>query len=236
MAKTTTCAICGKEITKGLLKGEDRVLTIGDKFLTCCEDCYQKYEDDAKLDGKRFSTKVDNIAKTTKTKFNKNQIGEMLVKYFEEAAVYEQNSKNVNFEHTLNSFWLSNDGHFSVREYGKGFMNTDITAREMLKSIKKAQRDTECFAFTKDDITKIEYAKMGSGDFNGLFQKVYSFAIRLNDEKLITYKPCVTRMVSYGGGFGFGYQKNAEKRLLRILDDFQKAIGSNFEVVKVKKI
>ena len=65
MAKTTTCAICGKEITKGLFKGEDRTLTVGDKFLTCCEDCYQNYKEDAKVDGKRFSTKVDNIAKTT---------------------------------------------------------------------------------------------------------------------------------------------------------------------------
>ena len=36
---------------------------------------------------------------------------------------------------------------------------------------------------TKDDITKIEYAKIGSGSFNGLFQQIFSFAIRLNDKK-----------------------------------------------------
>ena len=86
------------------------------------------------------------------------------------------------------------------------------------------------------DKSKIEYAKNHIGSFDGLFHKIYSFAIRLNDESVMTYKPCVTRTSAPGTGFGFGYQKSAEKKLIKQLEEFKQAIGSDLPIVKVKKI
>ena len=131
-------------------------------------------------------------------------------------------------------YLLDDDGNFSVREYGKGNENLDITAEDMVKSHLKVE--TDCHFFDKNDITKIEYAKNKMGSFDGLFHKIYSFAIRLNDETVMTYKPCVTRTATAGAGFAFGYQKSAEKKLIKELEEFKQAIGSDLPIVKVNKI
>ena len=62
------------------------------------------------------------------------------------------------------------------------------------------------------------------------------FAIRLNDETVMTYKPCIARTADSGAGFGFGYQKSAEKKLVYQLEEFKRLIGSDLPIVKINKI
>ena len=107
-----------------------------------------------------------------------------------------------------------------------------LSAENNLLNLATACATQDAFAFTKDDITKIEYQKIGIGQPINLFKRGYSFNIYLNDEKVLTYKPCVARSFAIGKGFGFGYYKSAEKALLAQLEDFKRTIGSNLPVKK----
>ncbi len=238
MAKTTHCAFCGKETIRGFLKGNtyDLFELKSGINIYCCEECFNQYGPSAQRVAKRFTTKYETIKKITKKNYSEKEIADMLLLYLKEEESQANKFGPQTLDCALNFFTFNKAGFFSVREYGKGFLNRDIRAIDMLKSVEKAQGDTDCFWFDKNDITKIEYAQDGSGSFVGFFKQVFSYAIRLNDEKVMTYKPCITRAFSYGGGFLFGYKKAAEKRLLGILNEFKKEIGSDLPIVKVKKI
>lgn len=238
MAKTTNCALCGKEMTSGFFTGNAQTLDMGISScnIVCCEECYEKYKKTAKRIRKRFSTKCEHLRKARKAKLSQKELGQMFFSYLKEEKECLEKCRGEVLDQVMNFFSFNDNGFFSVKEFGTGFSNQDISAGDMLKSIEKSQRDTDCLCFDKNDITKIEYAKIGIGDFNGLFQKIYSFAIRLNDEKVMTYKPTVTRALSYGSGFLFGYERSAEKRLRKTLNEFKKQIGSELPIVKVRKI
>ena len=237
MAKTTNCAFCGKELTKGFFTGDVTTLDVGlMQNIECCEECCEKYKKIAKHVKKRFSVKCETLKKKTKKKLTSKDLAQLFLQYARsEKECVARNAGEV-ADKALNFFSFNDNGYFSVREFSLGFAEKSINVKEMIKSIEKAQRDTGCICFDKSDITRIEYAPAGIGDFNGLFQKVYSYDIRLNDETVMTYKPTITRATSYGGGFLFGYRKSAEKRLLRVLNEFKKVIGSDLPIVKVKKI
>ena len=236
MAKTTNCSFCGKEITKGIFNGEDCTLDLGTgtKLITCCQECHDKYKSELKANKKRFLTKFDNMKRATRAKYSEKEIAKLFMTYLEEKESQYAKYPDATATH-IGSFFMTDDaGNFTVAEYGKGISNIDITAKDMVKSYLSVE--TDCHFFDKNDITKIEYAKNHMGSFDGLFHKIYSFAIRLNDESVMTYKPCVTRTSAPGTGFGFGYQKSAEKKLIKQLEEFKQAIGSDLPIVKVKKI
>ena len=238
VAKVSNCTLCGKEITTGFFSGDSNSLDVGllSYNITCCDECFANNKSVAKRIKKRFSTKCENLIKSKKVKLSQKELGEMYLSYLREEKEQEEKCEDEILYNVLNFFSFNDNGFFSVREYRNGFFDRDITGKDMVKSIEKSQADTQCCCFDKDDITRIEYAQLGSGDFNGPFQKIYSYAIRLNDEKVMTYKPCITRACAYGNGFMFGYKKSAEKRLLEILNEFKEQIGSELPIVKVKKI
>ena len=235
MAKTTNCAFCGKELTKGLFKGNNVLLDCGTKLITCCEECYEHYKTLEKTRKQRFGTKLTNLMNAKRIK--KISDAEVAAMY----RTYVQGEENQVLKwgaeipcESVGIFLFSSNGCFSVREYATGFVNSDINAKDMLKSLKKSAK-TDCLFFDRNDITKIEYAKVGMGTFGGLFSKAYSFVIRLNDEKELTYKPAVTKTAMVGHGFGFGYRRSAEKKLVDQLEYFKKKIGSDLPIVKVNK-
>lgn len=238
MASIEICPFCGKELKVGFFSGEGEYISIGPKLTSVylCKDCCEQHKPNLARIKNRFNTKCDNYRKARNIKkLSAKELIDLYNIYIEQEAVQSEKSMDKVLDSRLNYFLLGEDGFFSVREFGKGFLNEDIGVRDRLKSADKSI-NTECLAFDKDDITKIEYAKIGSGSFNGFFRQVFSYAIRLNDESVFTYKPCITRAVTYGGGFLFGYQKSAEKRLVGILNEFKKEIGSDLPIVKVKKI
>lgn len=236
MAKVVNCPFCGEEVTKGIFSGDDCSLDVGTfKPITCCPKCYKKYKGGVKENKERFSVKFNTMKKANKTKYAEKVVADLYKTYVEEKEKQYAKHPNAEFKHLGAFFVFDDEGNFSVREYGKGLVNTDITAADMVRSSFDSVT-TDCHFFDKNDITKIEYAKNHIGSFDGLFHKIYSFAIRLNDESIMTYKPCVTRTAAAGAGFGFGYQKSAEKKLIKQLEEFKQAIGSDLPIVKVKKI
>ncbi len=236
MAKKANCAFCGKELTKGFFKGNDMVLDYGIGVLTCCEECYANYQPLEKDRKKRFGTKLNNLKNAKRIKkLAEADIAKMYATYAEEELKQTLKYPTEIPSEGLGVFLLSENGCFSVREFATGFTSEDISAKDMVRSLEKSEK-TDCLFFDKNDITKIEYAKVGSGDFVGMFAKAYSFAIRLNDETVMTYKPCITKTAMLGQGFFLGFQKNAEAKLIDQLEYFKKKIGSDLPIVKVNKI
>lgn len=236
MAKIANCVFCNKEVTKGFFNGNSQSLEVGSSSLICCTDCYNKYKMASKARKRRFALKFETLKKTTRKRYTEKEIAKMYLTYIEEEE--KQKAKcGDEVADMFQSFYNYNfNGYFSVREFGKGFLNEDRFADEMIKSLDKAS-ETDCCCFDKNDITKIEYARVGNGDIVDMFHKAYSFAIRLNDEKIMTYKPCITRTATVGKGFfAFGYKKSAEKVLIEELNEFKRIIGSDLPIVKVGKI
>lgn len=235
MAKTTNCAFCGKELTKGFFKGDSKSIFVSTYTLDCCKDCLEAYDVFAQQESKRFSVKLDNYKKATKSKPDKNTVAQLLKKYYDEYFAQIKKGGLKTGEGRYGCFVYAEDGSFSVRETPIYSVSSDITAKDMIKSLKKAEK-TQSLFFTKDDVTKIEYAQNGMADMLTMTAKAFSYSIRLNDETEITYKPCVTRTAAVGKGFAFGYKKSAEKALMKELNEFKKITGCDLPVVKVKKI
>ena len=159
----------------------------------------------------------------------------MYITYIAEAERYQEKQADAVPTATVGAFALvTEDGRFTVTEASNSFMHKDINAKDMAKTITKALKADPNW-FTKEDITKIEYAPNDSGSFIGLFHKAYSYTIRLNDEKVMTYRPCITRSSVLGKGFGFGYRKRAEKQLMAELILFKTLIGSDLPITRGSK-
>lgn len=232
MAKTKPCAFCGTEVKMGLLS-EDWVDFDG--IIPCCKECREKYKDSLEYHQDRFKAKLINYKRATKTKPSNHDLANMFLSYLEEEKIYAQKSKNIKLNRTDGCFCYSKNGAFAVREYAQGWLNSDITSGDMLKTLLQSE-EWNSYPFTKDDITKIEFARVGSGSSTGSFKTVYSYEIRLNDQSVITYKPCITRTASLGTGiFGFLRKKSADRDTEQLLLNFRQFIGSDLPVVKVKK-
>lgn len=237
MAKQVNCDFCGKELTKSFIGGEAKSFCVGDAtFVTCCDECLAKYSELGPYREKRFGAKLINYKKANKTKkLSSSEIAKMYAQY-----VADEEERKISNNEALGQyykFFLTNaDGKFFVKERAFDVRDQDYSLKKMAKSISKTL-DINSVFFDKSDITKIEYAQDGHGDPVGLFTLAYSFIIRLNDEKVLTYKPCITRDAVIAHGFlFFGFKKSAEKHLLYDLNEFKKAIGSDLPIVKVKKI
>ncbi len=237
MAKTVKCAFCGKELQKGLLSGNAQALVLGGyETLDVCEDCKKHYESVEVQVSERFGAKLMNYKRTNKIKkINQAEIAKLYDQYVRDEAENVARYSAVEFTFFKDFYCYENGGRFTVKEFANGFLGEDVGTGQMVKTIKKSKKE-DTGVFTKDDITKIEYAVNGSGSFVGLFRKAYSFSIRLNDETVLQYKPCITRSTVLGYGFMFGYRGSAEKRMVKELEGFKKAIGSDLPIVKVKKM
>ena len=236
MARTTNCLFCGKEVKKGLFSSEHQWMEFGTGDLyDCCEECYEKYGKDPKKDRKRFAMKLDTIQRTKKIKFSDAEVIQMYLTYRREREEQLAKIPVVGKATTVAFFTITEEGLFSVRESGKGLLNRDVDADDMEKTLCKAGK-TDCHYFDKNDVTKIEYAFSGSGSYVGLFRKAYSFVIRLNDETVMTYKPCLTKTAVLTKFMLFGYKKEAERQLMIQLLAFTMAIGTDLTPVRVKKI
>lgn len=235
MAKTTNCSFCNKELKKGFFSEEVCSLEVTDfRSIVCCGACHKKYRKVADNHKSRFNLKYETIKKTTRKKISEQELTHMFITYINEyvEARDKQNGLDIHFGPFFN---YKDDGSFAVREFGKGLINEDVDVYQKAMS-NVITNLTDTLFFTKDDITKIEYAKSGMGSFAGLFKKAYSFNIRLNDERVMTYKPAITRSAHLGSGFMFGYQKSAEKKLKKELELFKALIGSDLPIVKVRSI
>ena len=162
------------------------------------------------------------------------EIAKLFVLYLEEKD--QQQEKGADKELTnYGFFWADEEGFFYVKEFKTGFANSDVSTKDMAKSLDKiGKRDS--YSFDKNDITRIEYrmvSKIGDGD---LFHKAHSFEIRLNDEKEFTYKPCITRWSTVGTSFIPAIAtKKAKKAFVEALELFKETIQSDLPIVEVKK-
>ena len=69
MAKTTTCAFCGKELTTGFFKGTAIPLEFADcEFMDCCEQCLDRYDEIVGRYKKLFTVKLENYRKKNRRK------------------------------------------------------------------------------------------------------------------------------------------------------------------------
>ena len=228
----TTCPMCGKEMKAGFFSGEGQPLYMGDELITVCEDCYKEYAPLEKVHKKRFATKLSSLRYAGRTKPNKAQIAQMYKKYAQEANEYAAKDEGAVAEYIIGGFAkVTADGRFSVMEVSNDLLGRDIGARDMIKTLNKVA-DSEDHWFTKDDITKIEYAYNDNGDFLGLFHKAYAYTVRLNDEKVMTFRPAISRTAAVGAGFALGYRKKADQVVIENLEAFRRAIGSTLPITR----
>ena len=234
MAKTTTCAFCGKEVTTGFLKGDAMILSVGFHEVICCPHCYNQYMMKVDRIKKRLSVKLNNYAAATKTrKLESRFVANAIMLYLQEEA--EQAARCGLIENYTDMIYYAVDsqrGYFAIREFEMG---RDISTSQTVRNIKKAE-DVGNVWFSKNDITRIEYATTFVGDVLDLFSTAYTFEIRLNDEKQITYKPCIARATFVGKGlFPHNQKKNAKKKCEEMLLMLKEAIGADVPVVYVKR-
>ena len=235
MAKTVHCVFCGKELTTGLFKGTSEELEIAELvYLTCCHDCKEALEETAKEERERFTTKLGNYKRATGKKPKGAELAQLYTTYLQERSRLGEVpcGEIAGFNRF---YWVTTDGMFAVRETKTGFVNSDVSAKDMVKSLEMAG-DVDSFVVSKDEIDRIEYRQVGIGEPLGLFNIAYSFEIRLNDEKVITYKPCITRTAMLGKGFcGLFNKRSARKQMEKLLGEFKEHIGSDLPIVRVRK-
>ncbi len=238
MAKTTTCKFCNKELTKGFFNGNANSLEVAPLvYVTCCDECEKELRDVAKQESERFGVKLANLKRATKSKPTQEEIGKMYLKYLDEKDVHLSKpfvALPIEFEGFC---CIGAGGSFCVKEFEQGFINSDASAKLMVKSKEKAAEEGTLLSryFTKEDITRIEYRRVGIGDPLGLCNIAYSYEIRLNDEKDVTYKPCITRAAVLGKGFlGFFCKKSAKRQIQAMLERFKEHIGSDLPIREVK--
>lgn len=233
MAKTTNCVFCGKEMTTGFFKGDSSWISLGDEIVDCCEDCRAKYAQNAKRVEKRFGVKLENYKKATKKKPTPSALVNFFLRYLDEEAEQLARCGEITTKEDAGYFALDTDKqYFAVREFPLG---TDTTSGQMSKSITKAE-DVGKVWFSKEDITKLEYRTTFIGNSTGLFSTAYSFEVRFNDEKEMTYKPCIARMTFVGTGlFPHTQKKKAKQMCAGALTLLKVRIGSDIPVTEVKR-
>ena len=235
MEKTINCPFCGKAITAGIFSSESNYIMISLHSIECCNECAEKYEKEVKRITGRFETKLDNYKKATKKKPDNHTLAKFLLRYLEEekeqiarcGMITETDKADVGY-----FAWNKEKSYFAMREFGSG---SDDTAGQMAKNIKKAENVGKVW-FNKDDITKLEYRTTLIGDPIDFFSTAYSFEIRFNDEKVMTYKPCISKVAFIGVAlFPHTQKKKAKQQCVEFLTLLKTAIGSDLPIVEVKK-
>lgn len=232
MAKTTTCSFCGKEIVKGIFKGDAELLQVTSAdFIDCCPECYERYRMDAKASRERFETKLDNYKWQTKKRVDKAQLVSLFLQYVAESKAYTDRLGNVAIGGT-DFYAYDEQGHFACTERRMDFGGNDVSAKDKVKALDKyAVIDPP--VFTKDDISCIRY-RLSNSNTLGLFAMAYSVDICLNTTADVTYRPTYIRSVVLVKGI-CGYKKKAHRQALELLDTFRQRIGSTLPIEEVRK-
>ena len=233
MAKQTHCAFCGKELTTGFFSGDATSILIGTHTVICCEHCLEQYSQKIQTHKNRLKIKLNNYQRATKTrKLDSDFIGTAIMRYLAEEEEQIARCGKISQYTDLGYFAVEESkGFFAVREFELG----GETTGEMIRNMKKAE-DVGDVWFSKDDITCMEYATTTFGHSLSLFSSAFTFEIRLNNEKDITYKPCITRATFKGTGlFPHNHRKDAQRQCAAMLILLKDAIGADVPVVSVKR-
>lgn len=234
MAKTKVCPFCGKEYQdKFFGSSEAGTLQFGDGLtylsLSCCSECSNKYENEAKQEGQRFSVKVANLKAATKKKYKDVDIAKMFCTYLAEKATYPTYTGEEALP--ISFCYITPDGHFSMTEFHTA--NSEYSVKQYEKSMNKIFSYDKYHMFSARDVSKLEFCQVGMKDVTGLFSAVLTYDVRLNDEKVMTYKPCIARF--FVRGKGIRQTHSAEKEMRRLLEVFKTKVGVNLPITKVKK-
>ena len=180
----------------------------------------------------RIKNKLENMKRSAKIKLTGEEIAKLVEQYLAEEAQQAEKVGSQKADHFTAFFGHDDAGHFCVREFQLSGLLADDEGNSL-----EGQQFIDGVLFDKDDITRIEYRKATKmGRSTSLFTEVHAFELRLNDEKVFTYKPCITKVAVGGKGLlPFMAAKNAEKRFLAKLEQFKQTIGSQLPIVKVKK-
>lgn len=235
MAKTTTCAFCGKELTTGFFKGDAFSVSVGSHTAVCCEHCHDQYSKDLTRIEKRLKIKLNNYAAANRTrKLDSSFVADAIRRYLEEEKEQIARCGTITDATDLGYFVVDEEkGYFAIREFEFG---RDATTGETLRNMKRAEEVGDVW-FCKDDITHLEYATTLVGHSVGLFATAYTFQIRLNNEKVVTYKPCITRATFLGKGlFPHSQRKRAIEQCAAALTLLKDTIGAEIPVTSVKRL
>ena len=236
MAKTKICPICGKEYESGFFKSASGGLAFGKigmneslHAFNCCASCSETYRDISNEEGERFAAKVTNLMRARKIRrLTEQQIATLFLKYVKQQR--EPAAFDINDFRALNVAHVLSDGRFFIAEADTS--STEFTARSYRKAVKKMHAFNPRHIFSRDDISMLQYRRKDS-NIVGLFTTIYTYEIRLNDEKNMTFKPCIAKIFVVGRGLFVG--RNASRKMRRYMEEFRAAIGSDLEITKVKK-
>lgn len=237
MAKSTPCAFCSKEVTTGFFKGEDKLITLSTSSFVCCPECYEKYNKYVPGIRNRFVAKIENYEKSNKFGLFKSikdaEKKAFFMKYCEEAKEYERREANAS-EAMPNAFYSADmNGNVWITEASMSHIDSIDSSKNQLKDITRNLNDA-VGPFNKSDISKLEFTIEKWGNNSSMFQVIYSYFVRLNDEKVITYKPCIAKGAALGG-FQLGSKKRARKEIIASLERFKATLGLDLPIVERKK-
>lgn len=236
MAKTKQCSFCGKEIENKLFSTDVKVLDAG-IFINCCDECYAKYEKFAENEKERFSVKMDNYRTGNKIGIFKslgNKEADLFIKYYEEGQEYLAKSNGLQPVVPLGFYHVDEAGHFWANEASLTGATSFSVTDDQYNTFSSNSDVEGTAAFSKDDISRLDFYIDKLVNQIDMFHSLFDVYIRINDEKEITYKPCILKTV-VSGGFLIGNRKRAKKELIERLENMKEILGLNVEIVEYKK-
>ena len=234
MAKMVKCKFCGKEMKDSFFSGDAFYLNMGGNVsVPCCEDCYKQYGLGSKIEEKRFNSKVENFKKSNgKRKLTDEEQETLYITYYNEMKDYKEKEASATLI-DLGYFKSNEDGLFSVAEFVLGSVTS---GKEIINAIDKVTEEA-VGVFDRSDISCLEYRltdKLGS-DTGKAMTTAYVFEVRLNDPRVMTYKPCVTYVVATGTAFlPHRRKEKAEESVIATLNVLKKATGAMVQITKIK--
>lgn len=235
MAKIRHCVFCGKEITTGFFRGTANDLYLSEyQSVRCCDDCYEKYASKVEKIKDRFGVKVENYNISSKKDIDEITLAGAFIRYLaEEKDQYERCGEIEDYVFLGPFAYNKENGYFYIREFKQG---DSFSVQKKINNLTESMITGDVW-FSKDDISRIEFRITDTfGESAGAFSTIYEFDVRFNDEKNITYKPCITKMYFEGKGFlPSAHKKEAKLECIRQLELFKSIIGSNLPIIEVKK-
>lgn len=202
MNAPTHCPFCGKELTAGTLGfgKNSRKLTLGLLDLVCCSECAKKYQQFVDKDRSRFYQKLRNMIYTDDLDyeisdyFTQEKVAELFKQYYEESKKYLLSQEYC-------GFFTGTGGQL---ELVQGFLMTEeaslvgawapeglvLRASDMIKKENWQQVRRPAWPFMPQDISRFEYA-LDRFPYDFEEQFALSFTIKLNNPRVMTYKPCL---------------------------------------------
>lgn len=235
MGRKTNCPFCGKEIDKGFLGlfgTTEEMLELGEVSIFLCGDCEKKYHQFAKEDNGRFGIKVDNIESTTKNDFKNEDLAKLFLEYYSQAQNYTKNGRKESYATQYSFYDKSENGYFwPLESLISSISSPSKFASSLVEKVNPKRSLKSPNAFTKDDISMIEYSigAIEETKPDG-FKKQHTaiIEIKLNDYKTMTYKPCFVRdivNVDKKGMFSNKVELVNEEALKKIVE-FRQHIGA----------